>query len=80
MHFVRILQPQAMGQLPLVAKIRMKLLKSKLLCKPIDWLLYERNISRYPANIYWFKVNNRSTRKRCEICIRLTIKTPERYP
>ena len=20
------------------------------------------------ANIYWFKVNNRNTRKRCEIC------------
>ena len=32
-----------------------------------------------PANIYFFKVNNRSTRKRCEICSKLTmIKTPER--
>ena len=31
-----------------------------------------------PANIYLFKVNNRSTRKRCEICSKLTIKTPER--
>ena len=27
------------------------------------------------ANIYLFKVNNRNTRKRCEICSKLTIKT-----
>ena len=32
----------------------------------------------YPANIYLFKVNNRNTRKRCETCSKLTIKTPER--
>ena len=31
-----------------------------------------------PTNIYLFKVNNRNTRKRCEICSKLTIKTPER--
>ena len=30
-----------------------------------------------PANIYLFKVNNKSTRKRCEIFSKLTIKTPE---
>ena len=30
------------------------------------------------ANIYLFKVNNRSTRKRFEIYLKLTIKTPER--
>ena len=27
---------------------------------------------------YMFKVNNRNTRTRCEICLKLTIKTPER--
>ena len=32
-----------------------------------------------PANIYLFKVNNRNTRTRCEICSKLTIKTPERH-
>ena len=32
-----------------------------------------------PANIYLLKVNNSNTRKRCEICSKLTIKTPERY-
>ena len=29
----------------------------------------------FPANNYLFKVNNRNTRKRCEICSKLTIKT-----
>ena len=28
-----------------------------------------------PTNIYLFKVNDRNTRKRCEICSKLTIKT-----
>ena len=31
-----------------------------------------------PANIYLFKVNNRNTRKRCEIFSKFTIKIPER--
>ena len=34
--------------------------------------------SNYQANICLFKVNNRNTRKRYEICSKLTIKTPER--
>ena len=37
----------------------------------------ERHIS---ANIYLFKVNHRNTRKRCEICSKLTMKTLERRP
>ena len=32
----------------------------------------------YPAGIYLLKVKNRNTRKMCEVCSRLTIKTPER--
>ena len=32
----------------------------------------------YSANNYLFKDNNRNTRKRCEICSKLTTKTPER--
>ena len=31
-----------------------------------------------PDNIYLFKVNNRNTGKRCQICSKLTMKTPER--
>ena len=34
--------------------------------------------SDYPAGNCMFKVNNRNTRTRCEICPKLTIKTPER--
>ena len=30
--------------------------------------------TRNPANINLFKVNNRNTRKRCKICLKLTIK------
>ena len=31
-----------------------------------------------PVDIYLFKVNNKNTRTRCEICSKLTMKTPER--
>ena len=31
-----------------------------------------------PASNYMFKVNNRNTRTRCEICSKLTLKTVER--
>ena len=31
-----------------------------------------------PTKIYLIKVNNRNTNKRCEICSKLTIKTPKR--
>ena len=30
-----------------------------------------------PVGIYLLKVNNRSARTRCEICSKLTVKTPE---
>ena len=41
--------------------------------------LTEFNIfTNIPTDIYLFKVNNRNTRKSCEICSKLTIKTPER--
>ena len=32
----------------------------------------------YPAGNYMFKVNNRNSRTRCELCSKVTIKTPER--
>ena len=31
----------------------------------------------YPANIYLIKFNNRNTRKKCEICPKLAMKTSE---
>ena len=33
--------------------------------------------SQYPVENYMFKVNDRNTRTRCEICSKLTIKTSE---
>ena len=39
--------------------------------------LYKKFYHR-PPNIYLFKVNYRNKRKRCEICLKLTIKTLER--
>ena len=35
-----------------------------------------KNIS---ADIFLFKVNNSNTKERCEICLKLTIKKPERH-
>ena len=32
----------------------------------------------FPNGIYLLKVSNRNARTRCEICSKLTIKTPER--
>ena len=40
---------------------------------PID----EYDTEDFSANICLFKVNNRNTRKRYEICSKLTIKPPE---
>ena len=34
-------------------------------------------LGSYPASKYMFKVNSRNTETRCEICQKLTIKTPE---
>ena len=38
----------------------------------------ESGYSINPTSNYMFEVNNRNTRTRCEICSKLTIKTPER--
>ena len=43
----------------------------------IDSLQKGVTAKSYQANIYLVKVNNRNTRKRCEIFSKLTIKTPE---
>ena len=44
----------------------------------VHWLqLASVSSCHFPACNYMFKVNNRNTRPRCEICSKLTIKTPE---
>ena len=40
------------------------------------WRLNRFFFWKFPVNICLFKVEIRSTRKRCEICLKLTIKTP----
>ena len=40
--------------------------------------LWWKFLWKYPAGICMFKVNNRNTRTRCEICSELIIKTSER--
>ena len=37
--------------------------------------VFTRNL--FSRSIYLFKLNNKNTRKRCETCSKLTIKTPE---
>ena len=37
------------------------------------------DVRRFPMDIYLLNVNGRITRTRCEICLKLTIKTPERF-
>ena len=46
------------------------------------WVERGQNKSRacsFLANIYFLKVDNRNTRKKCEVCLALTIKTPKRH-
>ena len=46
----------------------------------LDFLINENlfEVIHNPAGNYMFKVNNKNTRTRCEICSKLTIKMPER--
>ena len=37
----------------------------------------DHRLTFIPMGIHLLKVNNRNTRTRCEICSKLTIKTPE---
>ena len=37
-----------------------------------------QSVAPYLAEVYLLKVNKRNTRTRCEVCSKLTIKTPER--
>ena len=47
---------------------------------PKSHIFHAANVkSSFPTGIYVFKVDNRSTIARCEICSKLTIKTPEQH-
>ena len=49
-----------------------------ILAHNLSILITDHRLCRTPSGIYLLKVNNRNTRTRCEICSKLTIKTPER--
>ena len=57
-------------------KLPQKILKNRRLT--FELCKVKENLSNDPANIYLFKLNNKNTRKRCEIRSNLIIKTPER--
>ena len=62
--------------------LKKKLLRHKVSSQPKTTISNERfrkTSNKYiPASNYMFKVTNGNTRKRCEICSKLTIKIPER--
>ena len=58
-----------------------KISRNGLKTKKITWYTLSPTIfsQNYPADIYLLRVINRNTRTRCEICLKLTLKTPERH-
>ena len=56
----------------------MVLINSNLQYFNNDYFLDLVRVEEFPANIYLFNVNKRNTRKKCEICSKLTIKTERR--
>ena len=55
--------------------------KEKAFKKTLELIKTEKlvvKLKKVPVNIYLFKVTNRNSRKRCDLCSKLTIKIPER--
>ena len=54
--------------------------REKYCCKNGEKILNSMtsNSMNLPVKIYLFKVNYRNTRKRCEMCSKLIIRTPQR--
>ena len=59
-------------------KTGMRKLAFLLISGPLMRSWRDQKLSFCLANIYLFKVNNRNTRKRYEICSNLTKKTPQK--
>ena len=80
-HFlIASLFPPKISNLPRAG--RLKYLQrnwKKLIGDPAILEIVERHFIPFPAGNYMFKVNNRNTRTKCEICSKLTIKTPESH-
>ena len=52
-------------------------IKSMYISKCNHWNIESVALKASPASHYMFKVNNTNNRTRCEICLKLTVKTPE---
>ena len=55
-----------------------EIFQNRMLPRYLGGLLLNFTCYCNPTNIYLFKVSNKNTRKRCEICSTLKIKAPER--
>ena len=53
-------------------------IRTKVLAPFFITLYYGTTNTSFSTGIYLLKVNNRTTRTKCEICSKLTIKTSER--
>ena len=60
----------------------LKIEKKALLFAKKDYLIWTGYLltkeETNPTDIYLFKVTNINTRRKCELCLKLMIKTPER--
>ena len=62
-----------------IKKVALNLYQVKSKLKQDVVYTVDMTIGRCPAGNCMFKVNKRNTKTRCEICSKLTIKTPERH-
>ena len=67
------LQVHGNSAYPNISQVYKLLYLSFFLLEPVHLvlviILYYNNIIAYPANISLFTINNRNSRKRCEICL-----------
>ena len=73
-HYFRI----AINQVTLPKNVFSILHQKRLVVILHFWFINFYESYQFPAGIYLLKVNYRYSRTRCEICSKLTIKTPER--
>ena len=83
---IRQLNPATLNRISFKRSTLSQIRRSQLTLVIFEWIVllvttfsyYLNMFSDFPAGIYLLKVENRNTRTRCEICSKLTIKTPER--
>ena len=81
----KVLTPRHKKDYPVQIKLHVRMFVIHMINRSYEWkmeisALHFETRGKIPISvgIYMFKVNNRNTRKKCEICSKLTIKTPQR--